>query len=94
MAPATLQDAERTETDRPRRSRGAPTGRVVIRLGGTRVRPNHRGEPETVEATAEAAYDRLRQAEVRTYVPIPAERRSRQAPAAAGRTADAVWDRP
>lgn len=46
-------------------------------------------DADTVEATVEAAYDSFRQARVRKYVPILAERRARRA-LAAGSAADVV----
>ncbi|WP_405789936.1 three-helix bundle dimerization domain-containing protein [Streptomyces sp. NBC_01367] len=52
-------------------------------------------DADTIEATVRAAYDSFRQARVRKYVPILAERRSRKALAAVvGRTPDVVGDAP
>ncbi|MFF5484023.1 three-helix bundle dimerization domain-containing protein [Streptomyces virginiae] len=50
-------------------------------------------DADTVEATVEAAYGSFRQAKVRKYVPILAERRSRKA-LAAGSVPDPVRDGP
>lgn len=52
-------------------------------------------DADTVEATVKAAYDSYRQARVRKYVPILAERRSRKALAVVvGSTPDVLGDAP
>ncbi|MFB6557746.1 three-helix bundle dimerization domain-containing protein [Streptomyces sp. NPDC056400] len=102
MAPATLQGAERTEASPAMEDPGArtaqqwsPTPEELASLRTTVARLKA-AYPEvdagTVEATVRAAYDSFRQARVRKYVPILAERRSRKALAAVGSGPDVVGD--
>ncbi|MFD3470796.1 three-helix bundle dimerization domain-containing protein [Streptomyces sp. NPDC058682] len=103
MAPATLQGAERTEASPFMEDPGArtteqwsPTPEELASLRTTVARLKA-AYPEvdagTVEATVRAAYDSFRQARVRKYVPILAERRSRKTLAAAvGSAPDVVGD--
>lgn len=103
MAPATLQGAERTEASPAMEDPGAqpteqwsPTPEELASLRTTvaRLRAAYPSvDADTVEATVRAAYDSFRQARVRNYVPILAERRSRRA-LAAGSTPDVVGDAP
>ncbi|MGW6875468.1 three-helix bundle dimerization domain-containing protein [Streptomyces xanthophaeus] len=99
MAPATLQGAERTGTAPAREDAGArateasspaPEELVSVRMTVARLKAAYPSvDADTVEATVEAAYGAFRQARVRKYVPILAERRSRKALAAAtGSTPD------
>ncbi|MFF4421658.1 three-helix bundle dimerization domain-containing protein [Streptomyces sp. NPDC001549] len=104
MAAATLQGAERTGTSPAMEDPGArtteewaptPEELASVRTTVARLRAAYPSvDADTVEATVEAAYDSFRQARVRKYVPILAERRSRKALAAAGSTPDAVGDGP
>ncbi|MFF4388057.1 MULTISPECIES: three-helix bundle dimerization domain-containing protein [unclassified Streptomyces] len=105
MAPATLQGAERTEASPAMEDPGArtteqwsptPEELASVRTTVARLRAAYPSlDADTVEATVRAAYDSFRQARVRKYVPILAERRSRKALAAVvGRTPDVVGDAP
>ncbi|GAA2621057.1 MULTISPECIES: three-helix bundle dimerization domain-containing protein [Streptomyces] len=94
MAPATLQGAERTGTVPALEDPGARTSDerspaseelASVRTTVARLKAAYPSvDADTVEATVRAAYDSFRQAKVRVYVPILAERRSRRALAAAG----------
>lgn len=72
----------------------APEELASVRLTVARLKAAYPSlDADTVEATVRAAYDSFRQARVRNYVPILAERRSRTALAAvAGSTSDVVGD--
>ncbi|WKD31016.1 three-helix bundle dimerization domain-containing protein [Streptomyces xanthophaeus] len=105
MAPATLQGAERTGTSPAMEDPGARTAQewsptpeelAAVRTTVARLKAAYPSvDADTVEATVEAAYDAFRQARVRKYVPILAERRSRTVLAAvAGSTPDAAGDGP
>ncbi|MFG2232534.1 three-helix bundle dimerization domain-containing protein [Streptomyces sp. NPDC048723] len=105
MAPATLQGAERTGTSPAMEDPGAPTTEewsptpeelASVRTTVARLKAAYPSvDADTVEATVEAAYDAFRQARVRRYVPILAERRSRKAlSVAAGSTPDTAGDGP
>ncbi|MET9689573.1 hypothetical protein ABZY81_13995 [Streptomyces sp. NPDC006514] len=104
MAPATLQGAERTEASPAMEDPGArtteqwsPTPEELASLRTTVARLKAaypEVDADTVEATVRAAYDSFRQARVRRYVPILAERRSRKALAAAVRSAPDVLGDP
>ncbi|MFD7914493.1 three-helix bundle dimerization domain-containing protein [Streptomyces sp. NPDC059752] len=105
MAPATLQGAERTEASPAMEDTGArpteqwsptPEELASVRTTVSRLKAAYPSvDADTVEATVRAAYDSFRQARVRKYVPILAERRSRKALAAVvGRTPDVVGDAP
>ncbi|MFJ3839598.1 three-helix bundle dimerization domain-containing protein [Streptomyces sp. NPDC090054] len=94
MALATLRGAERTGTSPApamedpgaRTTEGSPTPEELASARTTvaRLKAAYPSvDAATVEATVEAAYDAFRQARVRQYVPILAERRSRKALAAA-----------
>ncbi|MFD6878601.1 MULTISPECIES: three-helix bundle dimerization domain-containing protein [unclassified Streptomyces] len=99
MALATLRGAERTGTSpapapvsavedpgAPTTEEWAPTPEELASARTTvaRLKAAYPSvDAATVEATVEAAYDAFRQARVRKYVPILAERRSRKALAAA-----------
>ncbi|MGW6846232.1 three-helix bundle dimerization domain-containing protein [Streptomyces sp. NPDC054958] len=105
MAPATLQGAERTEAapgpapadpGAPVADAWSPTPEELasVRTTVARLRAAYPSvDAATVEATVEAAYASFRQAKVRKYVPILAERRSREA-LAAGSTADPAREGP
>ncbi|MCX4717578.1 MULTISPECIES: three-helix bundle dimerization domain-containing protein [Streptomyces] len=107
MAPATLQGAERTGTAPAREDPDPPTPHetpdewsptpeelAAVRTTVARLRAAYPSvDVATVEATVEAAYGSFRQAKVRKYVPILAERRSRKA-LAAGSLPDPVRDGP
>ncbi|WP_053693749.1 three-helix bundle dimerization domain-containing protein [Streptomyces sp. WM6372] len=101
MAPATLQGADRTGTSPAMEDPGArtteewsptPEELAFVRTTVARLKEAYPSvDADTVEATVEAGYDAFRQARVRKYVPILAERRSRRALAAAtGSTSDTV----
>ncbi|PWK71315.1 hypothetical protein BCL76_104421 [Streptomyces sp. CG 926] len=106
MAAATLQGAERTEAapspapadpGAPVADAWSPTPEELasVRTTVARLRAAYPSvDAATVEATVAAAYDSFRQAKVRKYVPILAERRSREALAAAGSTADPAREGP
>ncbi|MFG2973268.1 three-helix bundle dimerization domain-containing protein [Streptomyces sp. NPDC048331] len=104
MAPATLQGSERTgtvpalaEPRAPAPDAGSPNPEelAAARTTVARLRAAYPSvDAATVEATVEAAYASFRQAKVRKYVPILAERRSRKALAAAGSTPPAVRNGP
>ncbi|MEU9107702.1 hypothetical protein AB0D54_25860 [Streptomyces xanthophaeus] len=105
MAPATLQGAERTGTPPAPEDPGArtteewsptPEELASVRMTVARLKVSYPSvDAETVEATVEAAYGAFRQARVRKYVPILAERRSRKALAdATGSTPDTAGDGP
>ncbi|MGW3322139.1 three-helix bundle dimerization domain-containing protein [Streptomyces virginiae] len=107
MAPATLQGADRTESAPSFEDPGVPTPHepsdersptpeelAAVRTTVARLTAAYPSvDAATVEATVEAAYDAFRQAKVRKYVPILAERRSRKA-LAAGSTPDPARDGP
>ncbi|WP_158820745.1 MULTISPECIES: three-helix bundle dimerization domain-containing protein [unclassified Streptomyces] len=107
MAPATLQGAERTEASptpvptpadpgvsAPGTWSPTPDELASVRTTVARLRAAYPSvDAATVETTVEAAYASFRQAKVRTYVPILAERRSRKA-LAAGSAPDPVRDGP
>ncbi|MER6253202.1 hypothetical protein ABT224_17755 [Streptomyces sp. NPDC001584] len=105
MAPATLQGADRTGTSPAMEDPGArtteersptPEELASVRTTVARLKAAYPSvDADTVEAAVEAAYDAFRQAKVRKYVPILAERRSRKALAAAtGSTPDTAGDGP
>ncbi|WP_030723842.1 three-helix bundle dimerization domain-containing protein [Streptomyces sp. NRRL S-237] len=107
MAPATLKGPDRTETAPALEDPGArtphespddwsptPEDLAAVKTTVARMRAAYPSvDASTVEATVEAAYDSFRQAKVRRYVPILAERRSRKV-LTAGSTPDQVRDGP
>ncbi|AUY53443.1 hypothetical protein [Streptomyces sp. CB01881] len=55
-----------------------PEDEEAMRLVATRLKSAHPGaDPATVEALVAGAYDELRDAKVRTFIPILTERRVR-----------------
>ncbi|WP_329403724.1 hypothetical protein OG523_04950 [Streptomyces virginiae] len=107
MAPATLQGAARagaapaledpgarTPHESPDEWSPTPEELAAVRTTVARLRAAYPSvDAATVEATVAAAYDSFRQARIRKYVPILAERRSRKA-LGAGSTPDPVRDGP
>ncbi|MFF4435196.1 three-helix bundle dimerization domain-containing protein [Streptomyces sp. NPDC001513] len=100
MAPVSLRSTERTGTSQILQGGGAraadgpaptpdPTPEELGAVRNTVARMQAAYplvDAAVVEATVRAAYEDFRQARVRTYIPILAERRSRRALGAACRT--------
>ncbi|MER6200566.1 hypothetical protein ABT234_24770 [Streptomyces sp. NPDC001586] len=96
MAPVSLRSTERTGTSQVVEGCGAraadapapaPEELEAVRNTVARMQAAYPlVDAAVVEATVRAAYEDFRQARVRTYIPILAERRSRRALGAACRT--------